>query len=53
LGLCWWRYEDGNEDDEENERRRWRKLKKIIGGGVQLDIVDMHDLMVVFLKKMV
>ena len=30
-----------------------KKVEKIIGGGVQLDIVDMHDLMVVFLKKMV
>lgn len=26
---CWWMYEDGDEDGEEEEGRRWRKLKKI------------------------
>jgi len=44
LGLCWWRYEDGDEDDEESS-------KKFGCGDVQLDIVDMHDLMVVNSEK--
>ena len=40
-----------DEDEEEEDGRRWRKVKKLGVDGVLLDLGDMLYLMVVILKK--
>jgi len=52
FGFTWnflWMYED---DDEDEEGRRWRNVKKKLDvGDAALDTIDLHNLAVPFLKK--